>query len=55
MISFMEKKEYDDLRKQIKQEQEEIKNSKKAAKKFLIELGVMTPDGIMKKEFIPAQ
>jgi len=41
--------------KQIKQEQEEIKNSKEVAKKFLIELGIMTPDGKMKREFIPAE
>ena len=51
----MEEKEYKALMKQIKQEQEEIKNSKEAAKKFLIELGIMTPDGKMKREFIPAE
>jgi hypothetical protein len=51
----MEQKEYDALRKQIKKEQEEIKSSKEAAKKFLIELGIMTPDGKMKKEFIPVE
>ncbi len=47
----MEKKEYDDLMKQIKQEQEEIRNSKEAAKNFLIEIGLLTPKGNLKKKF----
>ena len=47
----MEEKEYKALMKQIKKEQEEIKNSKEAAKKFLIELGILTPKGNLKKRF----
>jgi len=41
--------------KKFKKKQEEVKNSKEAAKKYLIELGIMTPDGIFKKEFLPSE
>jgi hypothetical protein len=47
----MEEKELRDLMKKIKQEQKEIQNSKEAAKNFLIELGIMTPKGNLKKAF----
>ncbi len=49
----MEQKEYNELMKQIKREQEEVKNSKEAAKKFLRELGILTRGGKIKKAFMP--
>jgi len=47
----MEPKEYDALMKQIKEKQKEVQNSKEAAKKYLIELGLLTPKGNLKKRF----
>ncbi len=47
----MSEKELKELMKKIKQEQEEIKNSKEAAKKFLVELGILTPKGNLKKKY----
>jgi hypothetical protein len=38
----MEQKEYDELMKKIKQKQKEVKSSKEAAMKYLIEIGIMT-------------
>ena len=47
----MEQKEYNELMKKIKREQEEVKNSKEAARRFLTELGILTPKGNLKKAF----
>ncbi len=47
----MEQKEYSALMKQIKKEQEEVKNSKEAAKKHLVELGILTPKGNLRKKY----
>ena len=51
----MEEKELKQLMKEARQKQEEVKNSKEAAMKYLIELGILTPDGNFKKEFLPAE
>ena len=51
----MSEKELKELMKQIKREQKEIKNSKEAARKFLNELGILTPKGNIKKAFIPVE
>lgn len=45
----MEEKEYKKLMKQIKKEQEEIKNSKEAAANFLKKLGIMDKNCNIKK------
>ena len=50
-VSFMSEKQLKELMKQIKQQQKEVQNSKEAAKKYLIELGVLTPKGNLKKAF----
>ena len=47
----MSEKQLKELMKQIKQQQKEVQNSKEAAKKYLIELGVLTPKGNLKKAF----
>lgn len=50
----MSEKELKELKKKITQRQKEVKNSKEAATKYLIELGVLTSKGNLKKAFKPA-
>ena len=50
-VGFMEQKELRELIKKARKEQKEVKNSKEAAKKYLIELGLLTPKGNLKKRF----
>jgi hypothetical protein len=51
----MSDKELKELKREIKSEQKEVQSSKEAATKFLIELGVLTTKGNLKKAFKPAE
>ncbi len=41
----MSEKEFKEFREVLKKQQEEVKASKEAAKKLLVELGILTPKG----------
>ncbi len=47
----MSEKEIKELTKKIAKRQKEVKNSKEAATQYLIELGVFTKNGNLKKAF----
>lgn len=47
----MNEKELKAFRAILRKQREEVKGSKKAAKALLIELGVITPKGNLKKAF----
>ena len=49
----MSEKELKDLKRKIKRDQRQVKNSKEAATKFLTELGILTNKGNLKKAFKP--
>ena len=49
----MDEKEIKELRRKIQKRQKEVKSSKEAATKYLIELGVFTKKGNLKKAFTP--
>lgn len=50
----MSEKEIKEIKKKILKRQKEVKSSKDAATKYLIELGVLTKKGNLKKAFKPA-
>jgi hypothetical protein len=45
----MSEKEFKEFREVLKKQQEEVKASKQAAKKLLVELGILTPKEISPK------
>ena len=49
----MDEKEIKEIKKKILKRQKEVKNSKDDATKYLIELGVLTKNGNLKKAFKP--
>ena len=51
----MSQKEFKEFREVLKKQQEEVKASKDAAKKLLVELGILTPTGNFTKAFKPAK
>lgn len=51
----MSEKEFKEFREVLKKQQEEVKASKDAAKKLLVELGILTPKGNFTKAFKPAK
>ncbi len=50
----MSEKELKELKRKIHEEQKMVKNSKEAAKEYLIKLGILTPKGNLKKAFKPS-
>ena len=50
----MSNKEIKELEQKILKRQKEVKNSKDAATRYLIELGVFTKKGNLKRAFKPA-
>jgi hypothetical protein len=51
----MSEKEFKEFREVLKKQQEEVKASKEAAKKLLVELGILTPKGNFTKAFKPSK
>ena len=54
-FAFMSEKELKEFTQALQRQRKEVSTSKKAAKKLLLELGLITPAGNLSKSFRPVK